>query len=467
MSGLAFLMNSLTELVNSFYNNFILRDIVAKIVPGVLLAFGVATLKYEPARILRFIREASTIELAFVTAASWVIAFGVQAMGEAVGLIRLWPRELTSDQARKRIVCFGRRATTEEKRIVERYVVIKEACGLGYLALLIALILILAGDAGRSVAGFGSAFLNSLSSHKLLIGSTSLLLTALWWTHHKHLKRQYDTYDAVDQESANHETNTDCRTERSLAESFAENPAVYDYYRVDYPAELVEHLMKASNLSRGHKALEIGAGSGKFTRHLLRAGLRVSCVEPANGFVEFLRKHFDSDIEITPSKFEDLDQTQTRYRLVIAAQSFHWIPWDEGLRKAASLLDQDGYLGLVFYSTKIVDGELHEQLDQIYGNYPAVAARLPGSGPSSRQTPVAKIQNIGLYKEPMLFEVKKTYYHSCSEYRMLAETESQHKKLNAGDRANLLEAACQVIKKNGGYIETEYRFTLILAQRSC
>ena len=458
-------MNNVTELVNSFYNNFILRDIVAKIVPGVLLAFSIATLKYEPSRVLKFIREASPIELAFVTAASWVISFGAQAMGEAVGLIRLWPRKLTSDQARKRIVCFGRRATAEEKRIVERYVVIKEACGLGYLALLIALFLILAGEAGRSAADFGSAFLTSVSNHKLLISSTLLVSVALAWTHRKHLERQYGTYDVVDEETAIYQTNTECQTERSLSESFAENPEVYDYYRVDYPDELIEYLVKSSKLRRGDKALEIGAGSGKFTRHLLRAGLQVSCVEPANGFIEFLKKHFHSDIEILPSRFEDLGQSQTRYRLVVAAQSFHWIPCVEGLRKAASLLEPDGYLGLVFYSTRIVNSELRDQLDQIYGKYPAVAARLPGSGPSSRQNPLSKIEDSGLYKEAMLFELKKTYHHSSSEYRMLAETESQHKKLNSADRANLLEAACRAIKQNGAYVETEYRFTLIVAQR--
>lgn len=456
-------MNGLTELINSFYNNFILRDIVAKIVPGFLLAFSIATLKYEPSRIFKFIREASATELAFVTAGSWVIAFGLQAMGEALGLIRLWPKDLNSEQARKRIVCFGRRATPEEKRIVERYVVIKEACGLGYLALLMSLVMIIAGEASRNGAGAG--LLHAVSNHKLLIGSTFLLAAAMWWTHCKHLKRQYDTYDAVDQEYATDQAKTECQPpRRSLAESFADNPETYDYYRVDYPVELIEHLMKASHLRTGDKVLEIGAGSGKLTRHLLRAGLRVSCIEPANGFIDFLTRHFNSDIEIIPSKFEDLGQTQTPYRLVIAAQSFHWIAWDEGLRKAASLLEQDGYLGLVFYSTRIMDSELLKQLDQIYGGYPAVAARLPGSGPSSRQDPMAEIRKAGVYKEPMLFEVKKTYHHLCSEYRMLAETESQHKKLDTGDRAKLLDAACQAIEKKGGRVETEYRFTLVLAQ---
>ena len=437
---------------------------MAKIVPGVPLVFSIAALKYEPSRIVKFIREASPIELAFAIGGSWIAAFGLQAIGEALRLIRLWPSELTSDQARKRIICFGRRATAEEKRIVERYVVIKEACGLGYLALLIAFVLIFAGDAGRSVGGFGSVFFSSVSSHKLVIGSTLLLSVALWWTHHKHLERQYDTYDAVDHESANYQAQTDTRTERLLAESFADDPEVYDYYRVDYPAELVEYLMSASNLRPRQSALEIGAGSGKFTRPLLRAGLRVSCVEPANGFVEFLKKHFDSDIEISPTKFEDL-KSGRRYHLVIAAQSFHWIPWDEGLRKAAGLLEDDGFLGLVFYRTQIVDAALRDQLDHVYANYQVVGARLPGSGPSSRQKPVAEIRKVGLYKEPMLLEIKKNYHHSCSEYRMLAETESQHKKLTTGDRANLLQAACEVIKKNGGYIEAEYQFTLILAQK--
>jgi SAM-dependent methyltransferase len=454
---------NLTELFNSFYNNFILRDIVAKIVPGVLLTFSIATLKYEPARVLQYVREASTIELAFATAASWVIAFGVQAMGEARGLIRLWPKELNTDDVRRHMVCFGRRATVEEKRIVERYVAIKEACGLGYLTLLITLGLVIAGETVRSAAGYGAGLEHALLNHKLLIVSTLLVSWALWWTHLAHLKRQYKFYNAVDEEAGF--SKTDTQTECSLAESFAENPEVYDYYRVDYPSELIAQLMQASQLRSGDEALEIGAGSGKFTRHLLRAGLRIKCVEPAKGFVEFLKKHFESDIDISETKFENLDQAQTLYPLIVAAQSFHWIKWDVGLKKAAGLLAENGHLALVFYSTKIVDEELRNQLDQIYGKYPGVEARLPGSGPSSRQDPIEQIRKTGLYKEPRLLEFKQTCHHSSSEYRMLTATESQHKKLSADDRADLVDAACDAIKKNGGRLKTEYRFTLILAQR--
>jgi SAM-dependent methyltransferase len=460
-------MNNLNELINSFYNNFILRDIVAKIIPGALLLFGITTLKYEPKHVFQFIREASAFETGFWIAASWVIAFGVQAIGEFTGFIRLWPKNQSIAESRNRIICFGRLANAEEKRIVERYVVIKEACGLGYLALTVALSLVVMGDAARKsidMYGFCLALWNIASAHKLLISSAVVLSIALYWTHIKHLERQYATYDAVNEATGTLLNKMASGEDRDLSQSFADDPHIYDYYRVNYPEELVKRLISKSKLKRGDLVLEIGAGSGKLTHHLLHAGLRVRCVEPASAFVEFLNNHFGDNIEIVATKFESFDDSQIHYRLVTSAQAFHWVEWSRGLQKAAKLLEQGGYLGLIFFRTKIVNDALNGELDQIYGKYPSVEARLPGSGPSSRQDPAAKIREVGLFSEPLVVEFRRTYQHTSFEYRMLTLTESQHKKLGLKDRAALIDAACHAIKKHSGRVETEYIFTLYLAR---
>lgn len=461
-------MNNIGELINSVYNNFVLRDIVGKIVPGALVLFGMASLRYAPERLFQFIRGATALETGFWIAAAWVVAFGVQAIGERTGLIRLWPKgECDSiPKSRTEIICFGRRATADEKRIAERYVIIKEACGLGYFATAIALCLLVIGHEARrsnDVFEFANGLFQFALTNKLLFISAVVVLVGLYWTHLKHLERQYATYDAVK------EVNTILQSTRSdvdLSQSFADLPEIYDHYRVDYPGELVDQLVSKSRLKQGDMVLEIGAGSGKLTHHLLREGFNVTCVEPASSFVEFLKKRFENTqgLKIIQTRFEELETDTAKHRLIIAAQAFHWVDWNKGLRKTAEMLDSDGHLALIFYNTKIVNRALRKELDQIYSHYPRVEARLPGSGPSSRLNAAAKIKEINLFSEPLVIDFSKTYKHSTNDYKMLTLTESQHKKLAYEDRERLIGAACKAIEKHGGHIETEYTFTCYLAR---
>ena len=80
--------------------------------------------------------------------------------------------------------------------------------------------------------------------------------------------------------------------EHDLALSFADDTELYDLVRPGYSSDIIQCLMKKTGVMTNESVLEIGPGSGKLTRHLIEAGLHVSCVEPATAFADFLRGKF-------------------------------------------------------------------------------------------------------------------------------------------------------------------------------
>ena len=130
--------------------------------------------------------------------------------------------------------------------------------------------------------------------------------------------------------------------------SFGEDPLTYHHHRPDYPDCIIRRLIDHTELKDKNRVLEVGAGSGKLTQHLLEAGMLVTCVEPCAAFAQFLRKRFGQQVEVIPTRFEQFKAGSVRYRLVACAQAFHWIDWPVGLETARTVLDTGGFLGLIW-----------------------------------------------------------------------------------------------------------------------
>ncbi len=152
------------SMFEALYNRLILRDLFGKMVPG---AIALATLLHPyvtdlPIQAASLDSWLGFLVVGLIAGASWLTGFAVQAFGEHSGLLRYFPKAL--DKVRWRKVKFADldgneiavadASTTVEQRYqefiddygraakqpaqvqqVERFVVIKEACGNGYLAL--------------------------------------------------------------------------------------------------------------------------------------------------------------------------------------------------------------------------------------------------------------------------------------------------------------------------------------------
>jgi hypothetical protein len=138
------------DLIQGLYTNFVLRDLAGKIVPGSLLAFSFATLFYPPRDIFNAVSRKIPWHLLLVGFGFlWGVVLGLQSLAESVpiNIFGYFPSItiVTKDQApdfnfqvaTKVMQAFLAQPNVEDKLQYERFVVIKEATGNLFIAMLI------------------------------------------------------------------------------------------------------------------------------------------------------------------------------------------------------------------------------------------------------------------------------------------------------------------------------------------
>src|SRR5262245_33916050 len=113
--------------------------------------------------------------------------------------------------------------------------------------------------------------------------------------------------------------------------------------RPSYPAEVFDAVMQYGSLQAGDRAVEVGAGTGKATEKWMARGLDVLALEPSNGMAVVLRHKGVAVEEVT---FEEWQPAAGAFRLLAAAQAWHWVTGDGRYEKAAAALAPGGTLAL-------------------------------------------------------------------------------------------------------------------------
>ncbi len=128
---------------------------------------------------------------------------------------------------------------------------------------------------------------------------------------------------------------------------FDRTAAAYERGRPSIPPEAADRLTQVLGLSTGRTVLELGAGTGKFTRVLERTGVRVLALEPSEGMrAELLRQ--SPDVPLVGGTAEAIDLPAASVDAVVAAQAFHWFDVPRAAREAARVLRPHGGLGLLW-----------------------------------------------------------------------------------------------------------------------
>src|ERR1700722_3670426 len=121
----------------------------------------------------------------------------------------------------------------------------------------------------------------------------------------------------------------------------------YERGRPDYPTAAVEHLLRVLKIGPGARIVELGAGTGKFTKALVASGADVVAVEP----VEAMRRKLGEllpEISIVDGTAEAIPLADASVDAVVAAQAFHWFRADEAIAEIHRVLKVDGGLGLIW-----------------------------------------------------------------------------------------------------------------------
>lgn len=134
---------------------------------------------------------------------------------------------------------------------------------------------------------------------------------------------------------------------RSASTGFAAKADRYVRGRPDYPDAIVEWLRSRLGLREGKVALDLGAGTGKFTTYLLRTGARVIAVEPVQQMREQLGRAC-SDVDAREGTATSIPLPDASVDAVTCAQAFHWFATRNALAEICRVLKPGGKLGLIW-----------------------------------------------------------------------------------------------------------------------
>jgi ubiquinone/menaquinone biosynthesis C-methylase UbiE len=130
-------------------------------------------------------------------------------------------------------------------------------------------------------------------------------------------------------------------------QGFSSAAVTYSRGRPDYPPQLLSWLRQTLQLAPGRKALDLGAGTGKFTRLLLQTGADIVAVEPIDAMRAQLLQNIP-DVAALAASAQSLPLADESLDVVVCAQAFHWFASPEALREIGRVLKAGGRLGLVW-----------------------------------------------------------------------------------------------------------------------
>jgi ubiquinone/menaquinone biosynthesis C-methylase UbiE len=131
------------------------------------------------------------------------------------------------------------------------------------------------------------------------------------------------------------------------AEGFAAAAAAYVAGRPEYPPQIEEWLRTELGLGKGKTALDLGAGTGKFSSRLLATGATVIAVEPVRAMLDELLRQYP-EIDARSGAAQAIPLEDASVDAVVCAQSFHWFATAEALKEVHRVLRPGGAFGLIW-----------------------------------------------------------------------------------------------------------------------
>lgn len=121
----------------------------------------------------------------------------------------------------------------------------------------------------------------------------------------------------------------------------------YQRGRPEYPDALAGWLRGTLGVREGSNVVDLGAGTGKFTKLLARTGAEVTAIEP----VEAMRSRLSEtlpEVRALGGTAEAMPMPDGGSDIVVCAQAFHWFANAQALQEIHRVLRPGGRLGLVW-----------------------------------------------------------------------------------------------------------------------
>lgn len=133
----------------------------------------------------------------------------------------------------------------------------------------------------------------------------------------------------------------------AAAQGFGRSADTYVRGRPDFPPAALGWLREDLGITAGRTAVELGAGTGKFTRLLIETGATVIAVEPVAAMLERLVRDLPG-VRALRGEAQHIPLPDSCADAVVCAQSFHWFASAESLAEIRRALKPGGMLGLIW-----------------------------------------------------------------------------------------------------------------------
>ncbi|TFF06821.1 class I SAM-dependent methyltransferase [Pseudomonas sp. BCA14] len=133
----------------------------------------------------------------------------------------------------------------------------------------------------------------------------------------------------------------------SALQGFSTQAVTYAQGRPDYPPQLLGWLAEALGVEAQSTVIDLGAGTGKFTRLLSTLTPALIAVEPVQAMAAQLAKVLP-DVRLLEGTAESIPLGAATADVVVCAQAFHWFSTQVALAQIHRVLKPGGRLGLVW-----------------------------------------------------------------------------------------------------------------------
>jgi SAM-dependent methyltransferase len=121
----------------------------------------------------------------------------------------------------------------------------------------------------------------------------------------------------------------------------------YERGRPEYPPEAVAYLVRELGIGPGCRVVELGAGTGKFTRAIVATGAGVVALEPTRAMRLVLHRQLPG-VPVLAGVAERIPLRAGAAEVVVAAQAFHWFASRPTVDEMVRVLSPSGRIGLVW-----------------------------------------------------------------------------------------------------------------------
>jgi SAM-dependent methyltransferase len=242
----------------------------------------------------------------------------------------------------------------------------------------------------------------------------------------------------------------------------------YDRYRPGYPDALFEDLALATGLGSGDRILELGCGAGQATLGLAAFGVPLLALDPGPDLIRAASARVGQapHVAFAETTFEAWPLQPQAFRLVVAAQAWHWIDPAVRFEKAAQALPPGGMLAVMGNVPMPGPADFTAAIEPIYLR---LAPHLWAPAPETWYLPGAEFE-AQFRADPRFGPVVHraypyTRHHTRESFEGLYRSFSYYQALPADVREALIGGVADVIETMGGVFDMDYEAHLYMAPR--